>query len=496
MIQMSIFMAQCLSVMALSGPGLNGPDPMAFLLPQKPGFHRLYFNTTIEGQPRRVAYVVFLPKNYVEGGKFPVFVPLCGAGEVGDNHEALFSHIPIAALNRSKELADWADFIVVAPQCPPGLRWESKGVPAMTIDVIRYAKRQWKIDPDRVYLTGLSMGGTGTWHVMLQSPKTFAAIAPISANAVEPAKAALVTKDMTVWIICGGADNNYTTGSRLMYQTLLAKGVDVLHTEVPGEGHSTWSNYYANKLFYEFMMYHRRGQKPPQNRPIKEQLLKIGYTNPNSQDNQLAPAFKTFLPYWILLNCGAQMQPGLRPEIDGVKNVFVTHPMDAQTPCEFLTTVDVPPKKITTLNMTVGHAPKGSWQLGVRVHTEEFVQDLLRQTIGPGDKPAVPTPPANPAAPPANPAGPPADPSPPAPDKTWEDVSLDLTAFAGQKIEVEVLNYPGGSGPAVAYWGKVEVLHVDPPKPPPADWPFASLALAGAVVVYLAGKTVLRRRQL
>ena len=444
-------------------------------VPQTPGIHRLYFKDRIEGRDRRIAFALFLPPGYdANQGNWPMVTTLCGAGEVGDNHEGLFVNGPIAELNRSKELAKAANFIVLAPQCPGDLRWESKGMPASVIRIIEFVKAHWRVNANRVYLTGLSMGGTGTWQVMLQSPDTFAAIAPVSARAFEPEKVAAATKDMTVWIICGREDGDYTAGSRQMNKILSEKGIDVLLSEVPGEGHGVWGRYYPQKAFYDFLLLHRRGQKPPKNRPIAEQLLAIGYTHPNSQDAKLAGDLKKFLPYWQILNCGAEPKgppPGLKPDIDGRADAFVTHPLDAQTPCRFLTTASPPKGKLARLNLTVGHAPKAAWRLVVRADREDLFSRTIGDAAGPTTRPA----------------------------SAWEDVSVDLTRFAGQDVQLEVLNYAAAPNtPAGALWGKIELSYFDPPKPPPPDWPFVSMGFAGAVLLYLAGMAAVRgwRRRL
>lgn len=474
MMGLLLAMASAAAAAPATGPG---NDSVAASQPQKPGFHRLFFQDKIDGHERRVAFALFLPKEY-DGreGNWPMVVTLCGAGEVGDNHEGLFVNGPISELNRNKELAKSANFIVLAPQCPAGLRYESKDMPETVLRMIQYVKERWRVDSSRVYLTGLSMGGTGAWHVMLRSPETFAAVAPISAQAAEPDKVAAAAKGMTVWIICGGADNSYTAGSRQMYQALQAKGVDVFLSEVPGEGHGAWGRYFSQTAFYDFLLLHRRGRKPPKARPIAEQLLAIGYTNPNSQDAKLADAFKTFLPYWQLINCGPEQQPSLKDDLEGRKNAFVTHPLDPQTPCRFLTTASVPKGKFTHLNLTVGHPAKRAWQLVVRADRE----DILRRTIG--DAPPAPN----------------APPPPPAiqPASAWEDISIDLTRFAGQDIQLELLNFPAvPNAPAPAWWGKVEILSLDPPKPPPPEWPLLSIGFACAVLLYAAVRPLFRRRK-
>ncbi|MFP6854717.1 MAG: PHB depolymerase family esterase, partial [Opitutales bacterium] len=115
--------------------------------------------------------LLHLPKGDKNGKKkWPLLVFLHGSGERGDNLQKLKKHGPpkIAA---HKGLP----FIVVSPQCPSGSRWKPKIIARMIDDVI--AKHP--ADPKRIYLTGLSMGGFGTWATAAEYPAKFAAIAPI-----------------------------------------------------------------------------------------------------------------------------------------------------------------------------------------------------------------------------------------------------------------------------------------------------------------------------
>lgn len=416
--------------------------------PQAPGHHRLFFQTRLENRNVRLAYAIYLPKSYQLGRTYPMVVFLNGAGEAGDNHDGLYVHGPAAELKRNKDLADWAEFIVLAPQSPPGLRWDAPGLPQAVVSLVEHAKRTWQVDADRVYVTGLSMGGAGTWNVALAGPGVFAGIAPISSVEVQPDKMVKAVSGVTVWVICGANDGDCTAGSRKMAKLLGEHNIDVILTEIPNGDHFVWGNFYSSKLFYEFLMLHRRGQPAPPSRPIKEQLLAIAYTPPNSMDAKLAEPFKKFQPYWRLLNCGPEGGPGLKDELLGRKNVFVTAPLDAITPCRLLTTFSIAKDKKTTLELTVGRPANGRWRLTVRGNGE----NLLQQTIG---FESTTTQAASQVSRPGQ-----------ASQDLWQAVIADLTPYAGQDVRVELLNEAADKSPAAAYWGGVQLVTADLPKQP------------------------------
>jgi predicted esterase len=435
-----------LAAHALAAQPTTTPDQL-----QTPGDHRLFLKARIGDADRQVPCSVYLPPEYGRdpAKHWPMVVFLVGLGETGDDHAAIYVHGPVAELTRNKELAAKADYIVLTPQCPSGLRWDSPGAAAMVLQAIKFVQANWRVDADRVYLTGLSMGGVGSYLVALEAKGELAAIAPISALAVQPDKVAAACRGTTtVWIIFGDTDGTFTEGSRAMADALRKLKVDTVVTSIPGAGHNIWANFYASRLFYDFLLLHRRGSPPPANRPTPEQLLAIAYLDPKSVDAQLAEPFKKFLPYWQLLNCGKDGEPGLRPDLAGRKNVFVTSPLDQAIPCRMITTVDVPANMVTRLELTVGVRPGAPWELDVQGNGES----LLRKQIAA----ATPTPqPAKPG------------------DVAWQDVAVDLSRFAGQSVRVQVLggmsetkagaaNTPGPCSPA--YWGTIAVHIEEPPR--------------------------------
>ena len=429
---------------ARAAPPTTGPD-----LPQTVGDHRLFYKARLNNADRKVAYSLYLPPGYTDSSKrWPMVVFLVGAGETGDDGNGIYVHGPVAELTRNKDLAAKADYIVLTPQCPSGLRWDTPGLPEFVIEMVHFAKSAWRVDADRIYLTGLSMGGRGTYHATAVSKGVFAAVVPISADEVEPDKVAAACRDKTtVWIICGDADGGFSDGSRKMADDLRKQKIDTVLTMVPGRGHDIWASYYPSRLFYDFLFAHRRGVPPPANRPTPEQLLAVSYADPKSLEGQLAEPFKKFLPAWQLLNCGKDGEPGPRPDLSGRKNVFVTDPLDKATPCRMITTVDVPANRATRMELTVAARPGSPWDLTVLANGESLLHNPIAPTGPPPKDGSV----------------------------AWQNVTADLSRFAGQSVRVQVLSAihdsPAGAASAgagsPAYWAAIAVRSSSSSEPPP-----------------------------
>ena len=163
--------------------------------------------------------------------------------------------------SRTAEFRKNFNYIALSPQSIPGRRWDSPGSSTGVVQLLKYVLQNFRVDADRVYITGLSMGGKATWLVAEEAPELFAAVAPISAVDVEPAKACTLFKNTSLWIICGGSDGGFTEGSRKMYKALKEASVDVQLTVIPNEGHGVWPYFYEDLKFYDWLVQHKRGEK-------------------------------------------------------------------------------------------------------------------------------------------------------------------------------------------------------------------------------------------
>ena len=129
-------------------------------------------------------------------------------------------------------------------------------------------------------------------------------------------------------------------------------------------------------------------------------------------------------PGWSIANCNSYMDPGLRPAELGRKNVLATYPKDPDTACVLSRKVDIPAGKKSILKLTVGHHPLGDWDLVVRADAKE----LFRKTVGK-------TTTAN----------------------GWLDVPVDLSAYQGKSILLELHNKPSGWNFENGYWAKISI---------------------------------------
>ena len=183
---------------------------------------------------------------------------LHGAGERGhDNAKQLFYFPEQMAQPRWRQSFPC---YVLAPQCASGKRWvevdwsqkDTHTAPEtpddqmkVTISLIEKTMAEEHIDPKRVYLTGLSMGGYGSWDLACRHPELFAAVAPICGGADNRKVAAM--KSLPVWVAHGDADRAVPVGrSRNAVAALKEAGGAPVYVEYPGVGHNSWTPSYSD----------------------------------------------------------------------------------------------------------------------------------------------------------------------------------------------------------------------------------------------------------
>jgi predicted peptidase len=195
-------------------------------------------------------YVVFIPQDYKGDKAYPLILFLHGRGETGtDGQKQVKQGIGNAIKKQEKSFG----FITVFPQAhsPNWKADSSDGKRAMAI--LDEVMSQYKVNPKRVYLTGLSMGGYGTWSFALQYPDRWAAIVPICGGG-DPAQAAKI-KHIPCWCFHGDEDKAVNvTKSRLMIDALKEAGGNPKYTEYPGVGHNSWDKAYATAELYDWLL--------------------------------------------------------------------------------------------------------------------------------------------------------------------------------------------------------------------------------------------------
>jgi len=205
-------------------------------------------------------YLIYLPKDYHARSKtrWPLILFLHGAGERGANLSKVAVHGPPKLAKQGRDFP----FILVSPQCPANQRWDNDVLLALLDEI----EERYSVDKSRVYLTGLSMGGYGTWSLGLTHPERFAAIAPICGGGDlivlllgDPKKVAAL-KSLGVWAFHGGKDPVVPLAeSERMIDTLKRTGCkDVELTVYPEAQHDSWTETYNNPRLYDWFLAHQR----------------------------------------------------------------------------------------------------------------------------------------------------------------------------------------------------------------------------------------------
>ncbi len=213
--------------------------------PNQPGFHLRTLKTD-EGERK---YTVYVPEGYDGSKTFPVVLFLHGSGERGDDGivPAQVGMGP-AIFNRKSGVPA----VVVFPQARRTWSADSPdGVAALK--ALDEVTRDYKVDPKRVILTGLSMGGHGSWDIATAHPKRFAAVVPICGGG-DPDTADRL-KALPVWTFCGDADRDDTVlNLRTMVETIRHQGGNAKLTEYRSVGHNSWDRAYNSPELIEWML--------------------------------------------------------------------------------------------------------------------------------------------------------------------------------------------------------------------------------------------------
>ena len=239
-----------------------------------------------------IPYRLFIPETN-EKSKMPLVIALHGSGERGDDNKKQIEYHRLAT--------SWADPInqkgnpcfVAAPQCPVGNRWvdvdwkkDSYSFEDISIsnelltvnDLIDSLIQEFPIDQSRIYITGLSMGGFGTWYMIMKYPHRFAAAIPMSGTSSP--QTACIIKNIPIWNFHGEVDKAVPVGGSRKIISALEECADkalyiedpnssivlnnatlkqnimnskLLYTEYKGKGHAVWTESYNNPLLIEWL---------------------------------------------------------------------------------------------------------------------------------------------------------------------------------------------------------------------------------------------------
>lgn len=277
-----------------------------------------------DGSTRR--YALFLPREYDArpDRKWPVILSLHGSGECGTDGVAqtTVGLGPYVGKNAAK-----FPCIVVMPQAHT--LWFRGAEATAVSEILEHVVRAYRTDLDRVYLTGLSMGGIASWEIAAARPDIFAAVVPICGVGVPDF--ALNLRHVPIWAFHGAQDANVPVrGTRDIIEALRKLGAQPKYTEYPTEGHFIWDRVYATRELWTWLLKQRR---PPPPREIEFKLPaqtgRAWWLTVQSEPRPAAPPViraevreagridirSTGILAWVINSDGEPIKPGERIEV-------------------------------------------------------------------------------------------------------------------------------------------------------------------------------------
>jgi predicted peptidase len=197
-----------------------------------------------------VPYLLYLPKDYgVEEKRWPLMLFLHGRGE---------SHGPLSLVTkwgppRMAAKGNSLPFILVSPQCPGDDSWSKSSQQSRLVELLDHVVENYAVDEDRIYLTGLSMGGYGSWRMAADHPQRFAAVVPICGGG-DPEDAKRL-KDLPIWVFHGDQDRPvpFERSVEMVEAIREAGGTNIRFTTLEHIGHNCWSAAYATPELYDWL---------------------------------------------------------------------------------------------------------------------------------------------------------------------------------------------------------------------------------------------------
>ena len=212
-----------------------------------------------KSQAATIHYLLFTPRDYkTDGQPWPLLLFLHGLGECGNNElERVKVHGPPKLVETDSDFP----FVIISPQCPPqpgGMKdvpkaWKAEHL----IQLVDHITTNMHIDGTRVYVTGLSMGGYGTWRLVAGYPERFAAALPICGGG-EPSEWAASLRRVPIWAFHGAHDAVVPLSeSEKMVGAVRRAGGQVRLTVYPEVEHDSWTQTYDNDEVYRWLLSHR-----------------------------------------------------------------------------------------------------------------------------------------------------------------------------------------------------------------------------------------------
>ncbi len=218
--------------------------------------------TYTDKESNALPYRLLKPEAYDASKKYPLVLFLHGAGERGTDNEKQLIH-GVGDFARAESRKKYPCFLA-APQCPTGKGWsdflanrkslanEPSEPGRLALELVAALQKEFSIDPDRLYITGLSMGGYGTWDLISRHPKLFAAAVPVCGGG-DVKQAGKIAK-MPIWVFHGALDPVVKPErSREMVEALQKAGGHPGYTEYPDVQHNSWVNTYQDPVMMAWL---------------------------------------------------------------------------------------------------------------------------------------------------------------------------------------------------------------------------------------------------
>jgi len=199
---------------------------------------------------KSIGYLLYLPKDFKrQGARTPLMLFLHGRGESSGPLSLVKKWGPPRLVERGEDLP----YVIVSPQCPVKESWAEPGQQELLLKLIAHIKQAFPIDENKVYLTGLSMGGYGSWRLAADHPELFAAVVPICGGG-KPEDGPNLAR-LPIWVWHGTEDSSvpFQRSVEMVEAIKKAGGNQVRFTTVEHVGHNSWEAAYATPELYEWL---------------------------------------------------------------------------------------------------------------------------------------------------------------------------------------------------------------------------------------------------
>jgi predicted peptidase len=200
---------------------------------------------------KTIRYLLYLPNDYATNdGKRPLLLFLHGRGESDGPLSLVKKWGPPSLIERGESF----HYVVISPQCPRSpVSWANADQQSLLLALLGHIIQTCKVDPDRIYLTGLSMGGYGSWRLAADHPERFAAVVPICGGG-KPEDAPKL-KSLPIWVWHGAADTTVPLkrSAEMVEAIKQAGGTNIQFTTLEGIGHNSWEAAYASPDLYRWL---------------------------------------------------------------------------------------------------------------------------------------------------------------------------------------------------------------------------------------------------